>query len=289
MSSSYLDGKDVAPVSIPNVQSMKHKGQKIAMVTAYEYTAAKLVDATGIPLVLVGDSLGNVMLGYDSTIPVTMEDMLHHVKAVSRGIKRAMVIADLPFMTYSVNVEDALRNSARMLQEGGAHAVKLEGGVTVATTVRHVVASGIPVMGHIGLTPQSVHQLGGYRVQGKTESEATRLVRDALALEDAGAFSVVLEMVPAPLAKIITDRLKIPTIGIGSGPQCDGQVQVWHDFLGLFNDFVPKHTKRFADLSEIITQALRQYVTEVQDGDFPSDEHCFAMDEKILSDVQASI
>lgn len=273
-------------VTINRIKGMKSKGEKIAMITAYDYSTAKIVDQVGIPLILVGDSLGMVILGYESTIPVTMDDMLHHTKAVVRGTKRAMVIGDMPFMTYQISIEDALRNAARFIQEGGAQAVKLEGGVTVAERVRRVVKCGIPVMGHIGLTPQSVHQLGGFRVQGKTSEAATSLLEDATALEEAGAFGIVLETVPAPLAALITQRVSIPTIGIGAGVGCDGQVQVINDILGSFTDFVPKHAKQYARLSDIIQSALAEYYDEVRAGRFPTDQHSFSMDESILASLE---
>jgi len=273
-------------VTINRIKGMKSKGEKIAMVTAYDYSTAKIVDQVGIPLILVGDSLGMVILGYETTIPVTMDDMLHHTKAVVRGTKRAMVIGDMPFMTYQISIEDALRNAARFIQEGGAQAVKLEGGVTVAERVRRVVECGIPVMGHIGLTPQSVHQLGGFRVQGKTSEAATSLLEDATALEEAGAFGIVLETVPAPLAALITQRVSVPTIGIGAGVGCDGQVQVINDILGSFTDFVPKHAKQYARLSDIIQSALAEYYDEVRAGRFPTDQHSFSMDESILASLE---
>ncbi|TEU08699.1 MAG: 3-methyl-2-oxobutanoate hydroxymethyltransferase [Anaerolineales bacterium] len=273
-------------VTINRIKGMKSKGEKITMVTAYDYSTAKIVDQVGIPLILVGDSLGMVILGYETTIPVTMDDMLHHTKAVVRGTKRAMVIGDMPFMTYQISIEDALRNAARFIQEGGAQAVKLEGGVTVAERVRRVVECGIPVMGHIGLTPQSVHQLGGFRVQGKTSEAATSLLEDATALEEAGAFGIVLETVPAPLAALITQRVSIPTIGIGAGVGCDGQVQVINDILGSFTDFVPKHAKQYARLSDIIQSALAEYYDEVRAGRFPTDQHSFSMDESILASLE---
>ncbi len=273
-------------VTINRIKGMKPKGEKITMVTAYDYSTAKIVDQVGIPLILVGDSLGMVILGYETTIPVTMDDMLQHTKAVVRGTKRAMVIGDMPFMTYQISIEDALRNAARFIQEGGAQAVKLEGGVTVAERVRRVVECGIPVMGHIGLTPQSVHQLGGFRVQGKTSEAATSLLEDATALEEAGAFGIVLETVPAPLAALITQRVSIPTIGIGAGVGCDGQVQVINDILGSFTDFVPKHAKQYARLSDIIQSALAEYYDEVRAGRFPTDQHSFSMDESILASLE---
>jgi len=273
-------------VTINRIKGMKSKGEKIAMVTAYDYSTAKIVDQVGIPLILVGDSLGMVILGYESTIPVTMDDMLHHTKAVVRGTKRAMVIGDMPFMTYQISIEDALRNAARFIQEGGAQAVKLEGGVTVAERVRRVVEWGSPGMGHIGLTPQSVHQLGGFRVQGKTSEAAASLLEDATALEEAGAFGIVLETVPAPLAVLLTQRVSIPTIGIGAGVGCDGQVQVINDILGSFTDFVPKHAKQYARLSDIIQSALAEYYDEVRAGSFPTDQHSFSMDESILASLE---
>ena len=226
-------------VSIRDIAQMKAKGEKIPMVTTYDYTSARLADAAEIPIVLVGDSLGMVVLGYDSTIPVTMEDMIHHVKMVTRGAQQALVVADMPFMSYQVDQAQALTNAARLLQEGGAQTVKLEGGESVAGTVHRIVECGIPVMGHLGLTPQSVNGFGGYRVQGRLRQEAVQLLKDAKALEEAGAYAVVLELVPTALARLISQRLTVPTIGIGAGPGCDGQVQVLHDMMGLFTDFVP--------------------------------------------------
>ena len=273
-------------VTINDIKQMKPKKEKIVMVTAYEYATAKLVDESGIPLILVGDSLGMVMLGYDSTIPVTIEEMLHHTKAVTRAVKNAMVVGDMPFMTYHTNIPEAMKNAARFLQEGGAQAVKLEGGEMAAETIRRIVECGIPVMGHIGLTPQFIHQLGGYKAQGKTPEAAAQMLRDARALEQAGAFSIVLEVVPAQLAKLISSKLDIPTIGIGAGPDCDGQVQVINDILGTFSDFVPKHAKQYAKLSPIIKTALINYLNEVKSGSFPTSENSTSIDEKILKDLQ---
>ena len=272
-------------VTINDIKEMKSKQEKIVMLTAYDYSTAKLVDEAGIPLILVGDSLGMVMLGYESTIPVTMDEMIHHTKAVVRGTKQALVIGDMPFMTYHTNISDALRNAARFIQEGGAQTVKLEGGVTVAETVKRIVECGIPVMGHIGLTPQSIHQLGGHKVQGKTPESAKQLLKDAQALEQAGAFAVVLELVPAPLSKLITQKLSIPTIGIGAGPDCDGQVQVISDLLGLFSDFVPKHAKQYAKLAGLIRTALADYIAEVKAGKFPTTEHSSTIDESLLEEL----
>ena len=272
-------------VTIRDIAEMKAQGEKIPMITAYDYTTARLADEAGIPLVLVGDSLGMVVLGYDSTIPVTMDDMVHHVKAVARGTRKALIIADLPFMTYQIDTAQALANAARLVQEGGAHAVKLEGGESVADTVHRIVECGIPVMGHIGMTPQSVNAFSGYRVRGRGRQEAVQLLKDAKALEDAGTFAVVLELVPTPLARLISQRLTIPTIGIGAGPACDGQVQVLHDMLGLFTDFVPKHTKQYARLAELIQEAFTRYAQEVKEGSFPTDQESFSMDETILEEL----
>jgi len=274
-------------VSIGDIKAMKQRGEKIAMLTAYDYATAKLVDGAGIPLILVGDSLGMVVLGYESTIPVTMDEMLHHTKAVARGARRALVIGDMPFMTYHVSTEDALRNAARFIQEGGAQAVKLEGGETVAEIVNRLVSCGIPVQGHIGLTPQSINQLGGYKVIGKTPEVAIRLLNDARALEQSGVFSIVLEAVPTQLSKLITERVSVPTIGIGAGKYCDGQVQVISDLLGLYTDFVPKHAKQYVKLSEAINKAVTEYLSEVASGDFPTSQQSFDMDQSVLEKIEA--
>lgn len=273
-------------VTIKQIAEMKQRGEKFCMLTAYDYSTARLVDEAGVPLILVGDSLGMVVLGYDSTIPVTMDVMIHHTRAVVRGTKNALVVGDLPFMTYHVSVEDALRNAGRFLQEAGAQAVKLEGGEEVAEKVSRVVASGIPVMGHLGYTPQSTHQLGGPRAIGKSKEAAEKLIRDARALEDAGAFSIVLELVPAPLAKLVTDKVGVPTIGIGAGKDCDGQVQVINDILGLSSDFIPRHAKQYARLHESIRLAVTEYLTEVKEGTFPTPENSSIMDESILSGLR---
>jgi len=275
-------------VTIADLKQMKQRGEKIPMLTAYDYSTAKQLDEAGIPLILVGDSLGMVVLGYESTIPVTMDEMIHHTKAVVRGTKRALVVGDMPFMTYHTGVEDALRNAARFIQEAGAQAVKLEGGETVADKVKRIVECGIPVQGHIGLTPQSVHQLGGFKVVGKTPEAAVRLLNDAKALEQAGAFSIVLEAVPAPLSKLITQKVSVPTIGIGAGPDCDGQVQVVSDLLGLFTDFVPKHAKQYARLADIIKAAVADYMAEVKAGSFPTAKQSYTMDEKLIAELARS-
>ncbi len=271
--------------TVNQIKEMKQKGEKITMLTAYDYSTARIVDEVGIPLILVGDSLGMVVLGYESTIPVTMEEMLHHTKTVVRGTKQAMVIGDMPFMTYHISTDDALHNAARFIQEGGAQAIKLEGGVTVAEKVKRIVECGIPVMGHLGLTPQSIHQLGGFKVQGKTPEAATRLLKDARALEEAGAFAIVLETIPTPLATLITQRISIPTIGIGAGIGCDGQVQVINDILGSFTNFVPKHAKQYTKLTNIMSSAITEYYNEVKAGSFPTDKQSFSMDESILAEL----
>jgi 3-methyl-2-oxobutanoate hydroxymethyltransferase len=273
-------------VSINQIKDMKQKGEKIVMLTAYDYSIAKIIDEVGVPLILVGDSLGTVVLGYESTIPVTIEEMLHHTKAVVRGTKKALVIGDMPFMTYHISTEEALRNAARFIQEGGAQAVKLEGGVTVADKVERIVKCGIPVCGHIGLTPQSINQLGGHKIQGKTAEAAERLLKDAQAIEAAGAFAIVLETIPTPLATLITHKINIPTIGIGAGAGCDGQVQVINDMLGSFTDFVPKHAKRYAKLTDIINTAVNEYCVEVKNGKFPAVENGFTMDESLLEGLK---
>ena len=273
-------------ITINQIKDMKQKGEKITMLTAYDYSTAKIIDEVGIPLILVGDSLGMVVLGYESTIPVTMEDMLHHTKAVVRGTKRTMIVGDMPFMTYHISADDALKNAARFIQEAGAQAIKLEGGVTVAEKVRRIVECGIPVMGHIGLTPQSMHQLGGFKVQGRSPEAAVKMLKDAQALEEAGAFAIVLETVPTPLATLITQKISIPTIGIGAGIGCDGQVQIINDILGSYTDFVPKHTKQYAKLADIMSSAITEYYNEVKAGSFPTAKQSFSMDESILAELK---
>jgi 3-methyl-2-oxobutanoate hydroxymethyltransferase len=275
-------------VTIGDIREMKQRGEKIPMLTAYDYSTAKLVDGAGVPLILVGDSLGMVMLGYESTIPVGMDEMIHHTKAVVRGAQHALIIGDMPFMTYHISPEETLRNAARFIQEGGAQAVKLEGGEVVADTVSRLVACGIPVQGHIGLTPQSINQLGGYKVVGKTPEVAARLLSDARALDEAGAFSIVLECVPTPLSKLITERVSAPTIGIGAGKYCDGQVQVINDILGLYTDFIPKHAKQYAKLCDAIATAVKDYIAEVKSEDFPTQKQGYEMDESILKQIEAS-
>lgn len=270
----------MARYSVHKFREWKAQGKRFSMLTAYDYASARLAEQAGIPILLVGDSLGSVILGYESTVPVTMEDILHHTRPVVRATEKAVIVADMPFMSYQANPDDAMANAGRLLKEGGATAVKLEGGSHVVPLVSRMVQAGIPVMGHLGLTPQSVNQFGGHRVQGRTPAAAARLISDAQALEDAGAFALVLETIPAPLAKMVTERLSIPTIGIGAGPYCDAQVQVFHDLLGFYHDQRKlKHAKRYAVVGEIIRNAIAEYAAEVEAGAFPTGEHSFDMDE----------
>lgn len=260
----------------------KAKGEKLSMLTAYDYLTAKLEDESGINGILVGDSLGNVVLGYEDTVSVTMEDMIHHGAAVARGAKNALVVVDMPFMSYEVTVEEAVRNAGRLMKEGRAGAVKLEGGVRVAEQIRAIVKAGIPVMGHIGLTPQSINVFGGFKVQGKSEEAARALLADAKAVEEAGAFAVVIEAVPAALAQMITDAVSIPTIGIGAGAGCDGQILVYQDMLGMFSDFTPKFVKRYANVGEVMREAFANYAAEVASGAFPTEEHTYKIKDDVL-------
>ena len=273
-------------VSIGDIGKLKAQNERIVMVTAYDYTAAQIVDRTDIPLLLVGDSLGMVVQGNDSTLPVTLDEIIYHVRAVLRGAKRALVIADMPFLTYSTP-EMALQNAGRLMQQTGCQSVKLEGGTALAPTVRRLTDAGIPVMGHLGFTPQSVNQIG-MQVQGKSAAHARQLIEDALALQDAGAWAVVLELIPAALAQEITSRLHIPTIGIGAGVHCAGEVQVWHDILGLYTDFQPRHTRRYATLAETISAALQQYASDVRSREFPTAKNSSTIDLAVLAEaVQA--
>lgn len=274
-------------LTVRDVQRMKGQGERIALVTAYDYTSAQLVERAGLPAILVGDTLGMVVLGYETTVPVTLDDMLHHCRAVARGSRRALLIGDLSFLTYP-HPEAALRNAGRLLQEGGLQAVKLEGGAAMAPVVRGLVGAGVSVMGHIGFTPQSVHTLG-VRVQGRGAEGARRLVADALALQGAGAFALLLESVPAELARAITARLRIPTIGIGAGPGCDGQVQVWHDLLGLYTDFVPRHARRTAALADLAAEALGRYAGDVRAGTFPTADQSASMGDEALRAALAGL
>lgn len=267
-------------VTLGRLQEKKNKGEKITMMTAYDYSSATLVDQAGIDTILVGDSLGNVMLGYDSTVPVTMDEMIHHCRAVSRGVKNGFLIGDMPFMSYQSSIERAIENAGRFLKEAYCDSVKLEGGSDMAATVKAIVKAGIPVCGHIGLTPQTATMLGGYKVQGKDAESAKRLLQSARNLEEAGAFMIVFECIPDSLAARITRELRIPTIGIGAGKDCDGQVLVYHDLLGLYERFTPKFVKKYLELAPMIKEALTRYKTEVEDGTFPGPEHVFKMDQE---------
>lgn len=260
----------------------KENVEKLTMLTAYDYSTAKLIDESGINSILVGDSLGNVILGYEDTISVTMEDMIHHSAAVARGAKNALVVCDMPFMSYQTSVYDAVVNAGRLMKEGRAGAVKLEGGKEVCPQIKAIVDAGIPVCAHLGLTPQSINAFGGFKVQGKTEAAAKKLIEDAKAVEEAGAFAVVLECVPAALADIVTRKVSIPTIGIGAGNVCDGQVLVYQDMLGMFSDFTPKFVKRFADIGSVMKEAFKTYDAEVKAGSFPGSEHTYAIDDEVI-------
>ena len=271
--------------TIRDIGLMKRRAKPIVMITAYDYTSARIVENAGVDIILVGDSLGQVVLGYDSTVPVTMEDMLHHIKAVVRGTNKVHIVGDLPFMSYQANRSDAIRNAGRLLKEGGAQSVKLEGGRHVAKTVQRIVQAGIPVMAHIGLTPQAVNQLGGYRIQGRTTKAAVELIEDAKAVEEAGAYSIVLEGVPSQLAQIVTERLSIPTIGIGAGVHCDGQVQVFHDMMGLYTDFTPKHARKYANLADEMTGAVADYINDVRAQSFPSEDESFTLSAEVLAEL----
>ena len=268
--------------SVTTFANGKLKGDKLTMLTAYDYSTAKLIDSTGVDAILVGDSLGNVMLGYEDTISVTMEDMIHHGAAVARGASEAMVVIDMPFMSYQTSVYDAVVNAGRLMKEGRAGAVKLEGGMEVAPAIKAIVAAGIPVMAHIGLTPQSINSFGGYKVQGKDEQAAKKLIEDAMAVQEAGAFAVVLECVPEKLATLVTQKLNIPTIGIGAGAGCDGQVLVYADMMGMFSDYVPKFVKQFANVGQAMKEACEAYVKEVKAGTYPAKEHTYAIDDEVI-------
>lgn len=259
-------------VTTQTVVNMKRQGEKISMLTAYDFTMAHIIDQAGIDIILVGDSAANVMAGYETTVPMTLDHMIYHTSCVRRGVEHALVIADMPFMSYQLTPKEALNNAGRMMKEAGAHGIKLEGGKAVIKTVKKIVAAGIPVMGHLGLTPQSIYQFGTYRVRAREEEEANTLIEDADALEKAGCFALVLEKIPAPLAKKVTEAISIPTIGIGAGQQCDGQVLVVHDMLGLNKEFNPRFLRRYADLGSDMTEAVQQYISDVKSGDFPNEE-----------------
>jgi 3-methyl-2-oxobutanoate hydroxymethyltransferase len=269
--------------TILDLQKMKKNGQRIPMVTAYDATGAHWVEAAGIPAILVGDSLGMVVQGHETTLPVTLDEMIYHTRMVVRGTSKALIIADMPFLTYQTSIEQAITSAGRLMKEGGATAVKLEGGAIAVETVRRLVQIGIPVMAHVGLTPQSVHAFGGFRVQGKDEKSAERILQDAEALEEAGAFAIVLETMPAPLGQRITEHLHIPTIGIGAGPNCDGQIQVFHDLLGLIDGFTPRHARHYAELGTEAKGAIEAYMKDVQIGSFPDAEHSFGMETAVTS------
>ncbi|HEU5348877.1 MAG TPA: 3-methyl-2-oxobutanoate hydroxymethyltransferase [Ktedonobacterales bacterium] len=274
-------------VTPDQIRQMKARGERIPMLTAYDYPTAQILDAAGVPILLVGDSLGMVMLGYPTTLPVTLDTIIHHAQAVVRGTEHALIVADLPFGTFQVSTEEAMRAAVRIMKETQAQAVKLEGGRRVAASVRALTEAGIPVMGHVGLTPQSVNITGGFKVQGKTERAARMLLDDVAALEDAGAFAVVLELVPAELARLVTERCGIPTIGIGAGPYCDGEVQVVHDIMGLFPDFTPRHTRRFAELGTAMREAAQAYVAEVRERTFPTEAQSAKMDATVIAALRA--
>lgn len=271
--------------TVATLLSQKQSGEKITMLTAYDYSVARMADECGIDTILVGDSLGNVILGYENTLPVTMEDMLHHTKAVARGAKNAFIVADMPFMSYQASVYDAVVNAGRLIKEGGAHAVKLEGGAEVCEQIKAIVDSSIPVVAHLGLTPQSVNAFGGFKVQGKTHERAKQIVDDAMKIQEAGACAVVLECVPAELAQIITEKLAIPTIGIGAGADCDGQVLVYQDMLGM-SEFTPKFAKIFAEVGELMRKGFKEYIEETKSGEFPAKEHTFKIDKDIIERIR---
>jgi 3-methyl-2-oxobutanoate hydroxymethyltransferase len=272
----------MARITPDQIRQMKARGERIPMLTAYDYPMAHILDEAGVPMLLVGDTLGMVVLGNDSTLPVTVDDIIRHTQAVVRGAKHALVIADLPFGSFQISPEETMRQAIRIMKEAGPQAVKLEGGVRVAGSVRALVEAGIPVMGHVGMTPQSVNVFGGFKVQGRTEAAARALLEDVRALEEAGVFAIVLELVPAGLSKLITERASVPTIGIGAGVDCDGEVQVIYDILGLFPDFTPRHTKRYADIGASIRQATQTYLAEVRDRTFPTKENSASIDPAIL-------
>jgi 3-methyl-2-oxobutanoate hydroxymethyltransferase len=280
---------DRKKVTILDLRKKQENGEPITMLTAYDYPTGLLVDQAGVDIILVGDSLAMVVLGHENTVSVTMDEMLHHCRAVARGAKHPLLIGDMPFLSYQADVREAVRNAGRFLKEGGMDVVKLEGGQEMTSTVKAIVDAGIPVMGHIGLTPQSISKLGGYRVQGRDVASAKALIEDALALEKAGIFGLLLEAIPSPVAKLITERVSVPTVGIGAGPHCDGQVLVIHDLIGLFDRFVPKFAKQYANLSAIISEALQRYREEVVAGDFPGPEHSYTVSTDVLQVLRREI
>ncbi len=266
-------------MTIPDIQRKKQEGRKITLLTAYDYPSGRLIDEAGVDIILIGDSLAMTVLGYESTVPITMDEMVHHSKAVKRGVKYGLIVGDMPFMTYNIGEKETVRNAGKFIKEGGCGAVKIEGGIEMAAIVKTLVKAGIPVLGHIGLTPQTATQLGGFKVQGKDAKSAQRLIDSALALEKAGCFAVILECVPDKLAKLITEKLEIPTIGIGAGVYCDGQALVTNDMIGLFDRFTPKFVKKYADLWPLLLNAFKRYKDEVEGGKFPTEEHSFTMND----------
>ena len=275
--------------TVATFKKAKETGEKLTMLTAYDYSTARLMDEAGVNSILVGDSLGNVMLGYENTLSVTMEDMIHHIKAVKRGVKNALIVGDMPFMSYQVSTEQAVENAGRLIKEGGADVVKLEGGADVCDQIKAIVKATIPVCAHIGLTPQSINAFGGFKVQGKSIEAAQKLIDDALAVEEAGAFAVVIEGVPAEIAAIITEKLSIPTIGIGAGAGCDGQVLIYQDMLAMFSDFTPKFVKKYAEVGQIMSNAFKTFIKEVKDGTFPQKEHTYKIDSSVVDDLNKTI
>lgn len=271
--------------TVATFKDAKNNNEKLSMVTSYDYSMAKLVDEAGIDGILVGDSLGMVTLGYENTLAVTIDDMIHHTKAVSRGAKNALIVADMPFLSYHISIEESIKNAGRLIKEGNAHAVKLEGGYEILDKVEAIVKAQIPVMGHIGLTPQSINMFGGFKVQGKTINQIQKLIDDAKYLEEAGAFAIVLECIPEKIAKLITETVSIPTIGIGAGKYCDGQILVVNDMLGMYSDFTPKFVKQYKNLKKDINEAINNYITDVKKGSFPEEKHSFKIDEKILDEL----
>ncbi|MDY2736281.1 3-methyl-2-oxobutanoate hydroxymethyltransferase [Intestinibacter sp.] len=275
--------------TVATFKKAKETGEKLTMLTAYDYSTARLMDEAGVNSILVGDSLGNVMLGYENTLSVTMEDMIHHIKAVKRGVKNALIVGDMPFMSYQVSTEQAVENAGRLIKEGGADVVKLEGGADVCEQIKAIVKATIPVCAHIGLTPQSINAFGGFKVQGKSIEAAQKLIDDALAVEEAGAFAVVIEGVPAEIAAIITEKLSIPTIGIGAGAGCDGQVLIYQDMLAMFSDFTPKFVKKYAEVGQIMSNAFETFIKEVKDGTFPQKEHTYKIDSSVVDELNKII
>lgn len=271
--------------TVATFKKAKETGEKLTMLTAYDYSTAKLMDEAGVNSILVGDSLGNVMLGYENTLSVTMEDMIHHIKAVKRGVKNALIVGDMPFMSYQISTEQAVENAGRLIKEGGADVVKLEGGADVCEQIKAIVKATIPVCAHIGLTPQSINAFGGFKVQGKSIEAAKKLIDDALAVEEAGAFAVVIEGIPAEIAAIITEKLSIPTIGIGAGASCDGQVLIYQDMLAMFSDFTPKFVKKYAEVGQIMSNAFETFINDVKDGTFPQQEHTYKIDSSVVDEL----